>query len=87
VGPKAGLDTEARGRLLSPLPRIEPPSPGSPARSRHYTELPRITHNIYYSLLFKNVYLKETVAKTVLSHAAHHDHLDSQGAVAVSDAE
>jgi hypothetical protein len=40
VGPRAGLDTEARGQILSPLPRIEPRSPGRPARS--LTELPRL---------------------------------------------
>jgi hypothetical protein len=34
VGPRAGLDTEARGRILSPLLRIEPRSPGRPARSQ-----------------------------------------------------
>jgi hypothetical protein len=34
VGPKAGLDTEARGKILSPLPGIEPRSPGRPARSQ-----------------------------------------------------
>jgi hypothetical protein len=32
VGPRAGLDTEGRGRILSPLPGIEPRSPGRPAR-------------------------------------------------------
>jgi hypothetical protein len=34
VGPRAGLDTEATGKILSPLPGIEPRSPGSPARSQ-----------------------------------------------------
>jgi hypothetical protein len=33
VGPRAGLDTEARGKIVSPLPRIEPESPCRPARS------------------------------------------------------
>jgi hypothetical protein len=28
VGPRAGLDTEARGKILSLLPGIEPRSPG-----------------------------------------------------------
>jgi hypothetical protein len=31
VGPRAGLDTETRGKM-SPLPGIEPRSPGHPAR-------------------------------------------------------
>jgi hypothetical protein len=34
VGPRAGLDTEARGKTLSPLPGIEPQSPGHPVRSQ-----------------------------------------------------
>jgi hypothetical protein len=34
VGPRAGLDNEARGKILSPLPGIEPRSPGRPARSQ-----------------------------------------------------
>jgi hypothetical protein len=33
VSPRAGLVTEATGEILSPLPGIEPPSPGRPARS------------------------------------------------------
>jgi hypothetical protein len=28
VGSRAGLDTEATGEILSPLPEIEPPPPG-----------------------------------------------------------
>jgi hypothetical protein len=34
VGPRAGLDKEARGKILSPLPGIETRSPGRPARSQ-----------------------------------------------------
>jgi hypothetical protein len=34
VVPRAGLDTEARGEIISPLPAIEPWSPGHPARSQ-----------------------------------------------------
>jgi hypothetical protein len=34
LGPRSGLDTEARGKFLSPLPWIEPRSPGRPARSQ-----------------------------------------------------
>jgi hypothetical protein len=32
VGPRAGLDTEVRGKVLSPLPGIEPQSLGRPVR-------------------------------------------------------
>jgi hypothetical protein len=34
VGPRAGLDTEAKGKILLPLPRIEPRSSGHPVRSQ-----------------------------------------------------
>jgi hypothetical protein len=34
VGPRAGLDTEVRGKILLPLPGIEPRWPGRPARSQ-----------------------------------------------------
>jgi hypothetical protein len=34
VGPRAGLDTEVRGKILLPPPEIEPRSPGRPARSQ-----------------------------------------------------
>jgi hypothetical protein len=34
VDPRAGLDTEARGKIISPLPEIGPQSPGRPARSQ-----------------------------------------------------
>jgi hypothetical protein len=34
VGLRAGLDTEDRGKILSSLPGIEPPSPGRPVCSQ-----------------------------------------------------
>jgi hypothetical protein len=34
VGPRAGLDTEARGKILLPLRKIEPQSSGRPVRSQ-----------------------------------------------------
>jgi hypothetical protein len=34
VGPRTGLDTEARGKIISPVPGIEPRSPGRPVRSQ-----------------------------------------------------
>jgi hypothetical protein len=34
VGPRAGLDTEVRGKILLPLPGIEPRSPSRPVRSQ-----------------------------------------------------
>jgi hypothetical protein len=33
VGPRAGLDTEAIGKILLPLPGIEPRLPGHPVSS------------------------------------------------------
>jgi hypothetical protein len=40
--PRAGLDTEARGKIPSPLPGIEPRSPSRPARSQtlHWLSYP-----------------------------------------------
>jgi hypothetical protein len=34
VGPRAGLDTEVRGKVLLPLPEMEHRSPGRPVRSQ-----------------------------------------------------
>jgi hypothetical protein len=34
MGPRAGLNTEDRGKIILPLPGIEPRSPGRPARSQ-----------------------------------------------------
>jgi hypothetical protein len=34
VGPRAGLDTEARGKIIWPCLGIEPRSPGRPVRSQ-----------------------------------------------------
>jgi hypothetical protein len=34
MGPRAGLDTEATGKILCPPPGIEPRSPGRPTRSQ-----------------------------------------------------
>jgi hypothetical protein len=34
VGPRAGVETEVRGKILSPLLGIEPLSPGRPAHSQ-----------------------------------------------------
>jgi hypothetical protein len=45
-GPRAGLDTEVRGKILLPLTGIEPRSPGRPVHSQTLllTELPRLLH-------------------------------------------
>jgi hypothetical protein len=37
-GLRAGLDNEARGKSLSPLPGIEPRSPVIQPIARHYTD-------------------------------------------------
>jgi hypothetical protein len=34
AGPRAGLETEDRGKILLPLPGIEPRSPAYPTRSQ-----------------------------------------------------
>jgi hypothetical protein len=39
VGPRAGLDTEVRGKILLPLLGIEPRSPSHPVlQVRHYSD-------------------------------------------------
>jgi hypothetical protein len=39
VGPRAGLDSEVTGKVLSPLPGIEPLLLGRPARSQTLAQL------------------------------------------------
>jgi hypothetical protein len=51
VGPSAGLDTEARGKIRSPLRGIELRSPGRPARSTD-TILPELTGLHYYKIAY-----------------------------------
>jgi hypothetical protein len=46
VGPRAGLDTEARGRILSSLPGIEPRSPGRPVRSQTLSSVKTVPNYI-----------------------------------------
>jgi hypothetical protein len=46
VGPRAGLDTQATGKILSPLPGIEHRSSGHPARSQTLYWLSYPAHNI-----------------------------------------
>jgi hypothetical protein len=45
MGPRAGLDTEATGKILSSLPGIEPRSLGSPTRSQTLYRLSYLAHN------------------------------------------
>jgi hypothetical protein len=44
VGPRAGLDTEVRGKILLPLPGIEPRSPGRPVHNQTLYLLSYPTH-------------------------------------------
>jgi hypothetical protein len=43
VGPRASLDTEARGKIRLPLPRIELLSPGRPVHSQTLSCLTRVS--------------------------------------------
>jgi hypothetical protein len=50
VGPPDGLDTEARGQILLPLPGIEPRSPGSPVLNQTLYWLSYLgCHHNYYT--------------------------------------
>jgi hypothetical protein len=52
VGPRAGLDTEARGKILLPLPGIEPRSPGRPVRTQTLLiELPGSQHQLKHTII------------------------------------
>jgi hypothetical protein len=55
VGPRAGMDTEGRGKILSPLPGIQPQSPGRPACSHtlywlSYPALYLIMQQMFYAI-------------------------------------
>jgi hypothetical protein len=67
VGPRAGLNTEDRGKILSPLPRIEPRSPGRPARSQtlyclSYPAHTRSIDRLHVKMLERNVDVLKAVA-------------------------
>jgi hypothetical protein len=64
VGPRAGLDTEAAGKILSPLPGIEPRSPGRPATIP--TELPSSPlHALLVVNLVKRCLIYKEMTETV----------------------
>jgi hypothetical protein len=49
VGPGIGLDTDARGKILLPLPGVEPRSPGRPVRIQtQFSYADHILHTISY---------------------------------------
>jgi hypothetical protein len=62
VGPRAGLDTETRGKILSSLPGIEPRSPGRPARSQTLYWLSYPAHTNLYCYHELNQPTTNTVA-------------------------
>jgi hypothetical protein len=74
VGPRAGLDTEVRGKILSLLPGIEPRSSGRPARSQtlHWLSY-RLTSITVSPLkyLASGVLVILKINKTVQSSQAH----------------
>jgi hypothetical protein len=54
VDPRSGLDTEVRGKILSPLPGIEPWSPGRPARSQTLYWLGYPAHHLLWLTLWND---------------------------------
>jgi hypothetical protein len=56
VGPRAGLDTEARGKIISPLPGIEPRPP-----SRQYVYI----YLIYNYMTFREMYILPSEVKMI----------------------
>jgi hypothetical protein len=89
AGPRTGLDTEARGNILSPLPGIEPRSPGRPARSQTlywlsypaHTALLAYANIIYYlaksTSCEDKIVLKPPVSSTCLFETPHITFLSS----------
>jgi hypothetical protein len=74
VGPRAGLDTEDRGKILSPLPGIEPRSPGRPVRSQtlYWLDYPaRLNFCIHRFFVRRTVRVKQgmTDGRRILSVA------------------
>jgi hypothetical protein len=71
VGPRAVLDIEARGKILSPLPRIEPRSPGRSARSKtlYWLSYPAQQENTLVQILHHHhlILLPLLLCTTVLS--------------------
>jgi hypothetical protein len=53
VGLRTGLDTEVRRKILSPLPGIEPRSPGRPARSQALYATTILYNNFISTVLIK----------------------------------
>jgi hypothetical protein len=64
VGTRAGLDTENRGKILSPLPGIEPLTPGGPV-ARHY-----ITFATRLTLFYSKVYISMKHEDSLLGYCA-----------------
>jgi hypothetical protein len=63
VGPKAGLDTEVRRKILSPLPGFEPRSPDRPARSQTLYWLSYPAHEmVCYQMFAGNCIIGENTA-------------------------
>jgi hypothetical protein len=50
--PRAGLDRQARGKIISPLSGIEPQSPGDPARSQ---TLYRLSYPAHFQVTKENL--------------------------------
>jgi hypothetical protein len=64
VGPRAGLDTEAKRKNPLPLSRIEPASPGRPARSQSLYCL-SYSGSIDYSIV---VYFHKLIDNNIKTH-------------------
>jgi hypothetical protein len=68
AGPRAGLDTGAREKILLFLPGIEPRSPGRPVRIRHYTDWATSAPG----MMITSRKIKELGEKPAQCHSVHH---------------
>jgi hypothetical protein len=68
--PRAGLDTEARGKILWTLPGIEPRSPGRPARRQ---TLYRLSYPEVFNLYIRIILMRDgTMSQTLgLGHTSN----------------
>jgi hypothetical protein len=70
VGPRSGLDTEARGKILSPVLGIEPWSPSHPTHSQTLYWLSYLAHSLLTTF-------SKVLEKVMYSRLNQHVHCNS----------
>jgi hypothetical protein len=84
-GPRASLDTEATRKIFSPLPGIEPRSPGRPARSQTLYWLSYLAHfRSLHSCIFSEVKVGRRVKLNLVKNLRLHGGLKLSGELKIS---